>query len=394
MQKKTTIRTNKPSDSDQSGDKPEDRIDMLVDFLVKHDITKINLIRNQIKGKNQHGTLDEDIFTFLGKNTIKKYQPSKFKSFIIMLNWGWGIGTSIDGQTFTYTSLESSIVVNDATITIKYNLNKLINIFSWEWLIDKLSDRFTEYYNHAISQRQAKAVLNRHLGIQLDSTGRSHLNEFRNKLKKYKKLMLRFEDMLIEQDNKRLREDPSQIEELEFFSELDSTLETIRKKTIGGYDATYVEERKRYSELKKVYKAKGEEFVKYIIQRRIEKGLNTNELDKLIFNGYPEWTWMEKRKDFSRVPRLGKYVQIKEFLDLDDRFDDLMNEATSKFEIRRRGLNSNLPVAMFKCLVCGKLQQVEDNEEEKLIEQIHCDESMQLIIINSQLEEYIGCDDQ
>jgi DNA modification methylase len=62
-------------------------------------------------------------------------------------------------------------------------------------------------------------------------------------------------------------------------------------------------------------------FGEYIKQVREEKGINITKIDKDLFDGSTRYSWFEGRPAGQNVPTPEDYMKIKEYLELDDRFD-------------------------------------------------------------------------
>jgi hypothetical protein len=62
-------------------------------------------------------------------------------------------------------------------------------------------------------------------------------------------------------------------------------------------------------------------FGEYIKQVRTEKGISITKIDKDLFNGSTLYSWYEGRPAGQQLPTLEQYNKIKEYLELDNRFD-------------------------------------------------------------------------
>jgi site-specific DNA-methyltransferase (adenine-specific) len=62
-------------------------------------------------------------------------------------------------------------------------------------------------------------------------------------------------------------------------------------------------------------------FGEYIKQVREEKQIGISKIDKDLFDGSTRYSWFEGRPAGQNVPTPDDYMKIKEYLDLDDRFD-------------------------------------------------------------------------
>lgn len=69
------------------------------------------------------------------------------------------------------------------------------------------------------------------------------------------------------------------------------------------------------------------EFAKLIKKKRLEKGYSLAFMDKEVCGGTTNYSWFEGRPAGVRLPQLKEYYKIKELLDLDDTYDELMEEA-------------------------------------------------------------------
>jgi len=77
-------------------------------------------------------------------------------------------------------------------VNMKHLIEYLLQKNDLNWLISKIAINLYNKYEKAISQGQVEAVLRRVLGLTLSSTGRSHLNELRKKIRKYEKFLRHF----------------------------------------------------------------------------------------------------------------------------------------------------------------------------------------------------------
>jgi transcriptional regulator with XRE-family HTH domain len=62
-------------------------------------------------------------------------------------------------------------------------------------------------------------------------------------------------------------------------------------------------------------------FGEYIKQVRTEKGISITKIDKDLFNSSTLYSWYEGRPAGQQLPTLEQYNKIKEYLELDNRFD-------------------------------------------------------------------------
>jgi len=62
-------------------------------------------------------------------------------------------------------------------------------------------------------------------------------------------------------------------------------------------------------------------FGEYIKQVRTEKGISLTKIDKDLFNSSTLYSWYEGRPAGQQLPTLEQYNKIKEYLELDNRFD-------------------------------------------------------------------------
>lgn len=69
------------------------------------------------------------------------------------------------------------------------------------------------------------------------------------------------------------------------------------------------------------------EFAKLIKKKRLEKGYSLAFMDKEVCGGTTNYSWFEGRPAGVRLPQLKEYYKIKELLDLDDTYDEMMEEA-------------------------------------------------------------------
>ncbi len=69
------------------------------------------------------------------------------------------------------------------------------------------------------------------------------------------------------------------------------------------------------------------EFAKLIKKKRLEKGYSLVFMDKEVCGGTTNYSWFEGRPAGVRLPQLKEYYKIKELLDLDDTYDEMMEEA-------------------------------------------------------------------
>ena len=69
------------------------------------------------------------------------------------------------------------------------------------------------------------------------------------------------------------------------------------------------------------------EFAKLIKKKRLEKGYSLAFMDKEVCGGTTNYSWFEGRPAGVRLPQLKEYYKIKELLDLDDTYDELMEAA-------------------------------------------------------------------
>jgi hypothetical protein len=81
------------------------------------------------------------------------------------------------------------------SITIEQVLVKLSDRLGIDWIINKITDLLIQKYE--ISYGQGKAILRKVLQLRLSSTERSHLNELKNKIKKYKTKVLKFQEVIM-----------------------------------------------------------------------------------------------------------------------------------------------------------------------------------------------------
>jgi small GTP-binding protein len=79
-----------------------------------------------------------------------------------------------------------------SNVNMKHLIAYLLQKNDLNWLISKIAIDLYNKYDKAISQGQVEAVLRRVLGLPLSSTGRSHLNELRKKIRKYEKFLRHF----------------------------------------------------------------------------------------------------------------------------------------------------------------------------------------------------------
>src|SRR5690625_848323 len=68
-------------------------------------------------------------------------------------------------------------------------------------------------------------------------------------------------------------------------------------------------------------------FAKLIKKKRLEKGYSLAFMDKEVCSGTTNYSWFEGRPAGVRLPQLKEYYKIKELLDLDDTYDEMMEEA-------------------------------------------------------------------
>ena len=66
-------------------------------------------------------------------------------------------------------------------------------------------------------------------------------------------------------------------------------------------------------------------FGEYIKKVREEKGIGITKIDKDLFDGSTRYSWFEGRPAGQNVPTPEDYMKIKEYLELDDRFDFIFN---------------------------------------------------------------------
>ena len=82
---------------------------------------------------------------------------------------------------------------------------------------------------------------------------------------------------------------------------------------------------------KMIDKRGGEKYVdavrlgEYLKQIRTEKGIGITKIDKDLFDGSTRYSWFEGRPAGLNVPTADDYKLIKEYLELDDRFDFLFD---------------------------------------------------------------------
>ena len=69
------------------------------------------------------------------------------------------------------------------------------------------------------------------------------------------------------------------------------------------------------------------EFAKLIKKKRLEKGYSLAFMDKEVCGGTTNYSWFEGRPAGVRLPQLKEYYKIKELLDLDNTYDEMMEEA-------------------------------------------------------------------
>jgi DNA modification methylase len=70
-----------------------------------------------------------------------------------------------------------------------------------------------------------------------------------------------------------------------------------------------------------------DEFSQMIKRRRLEKGYSLSFMDKEVCGGSTNYSWFEGRPAGVRLPGVAEYKRIKELLDLDDRYDELIEAA-------------------------------------------------------------------
>ncbi|WP_217697324.1 DNA methyltransferase [Oceanobacillus sojae] len=68
-------------------------------------------------------------------------------------------------------------------------------------------------------------------------------------------------------------------------------------------------------------------FSKVIKEKRLQKGLSLSYMDSEVCGGSTNYSWFEGRPAGVRLPQLAEYFKIKEILELDDTYDDLMEAA-------------------------------------------------------------------
>jgi len=69
------------------------------------------------------------------------------------------------------------------------------------------------------------------------------------------------------------------------------------------------------------------DFSKIIKEKRLQKGLSLSYMDGEVCGGSTNYSWFEGRPAGVRLPQLDEYYKIKEILELDDTYDELMQEA-------------------------------------------------------------------
>ena len=79
---------------------------------------------------------------------------------------------------------------------------RLTQKFDTDFVIEKIAEGTSQRYS--ISKGQSRAVLRKILGYPLTSGTRSFLSDLRIKLRKYRKLVLQFEDYVITEGDKKL----------------------------------------------------------------------------------------------------------------------------------------------------------------------------------------------
>src|SRR5699024_931949 len=69
------------------------------------------------------------------------------------------------------------------------------------------------------------------------------------------------------------------------------------------------------------------DFSKLIKEIRLQKGLSLSFMDEEVCGGSTTYSWFEGRPAGVRLPQLTEYYKIKELLELDNYYDEMMNEA-------------------------------------------------------------------
>lgn len=73
-------------------------------------------------------------------------------------------------------------------------------------------------------------------------------------------------------------------------------------------------------------------FAEYLKQKRLEKNLSMSEIDRILGTN-TAYSWWEGRLSGIQLPSKFYYLQLKELLDLDSRFDDLIEREEAEREI-------------------------------------------------------------
>ena len=69
------------------------------------------------------------------------------------------------------------------------------------------------------------------------------------------------------------------------------------------------------------------DFSKLIKEKRLQKGLSLTYMDDEVCGGSTNYSWFEGRPAGVRLPQLEDYYKIKEILELDNTYDEMMEEA-------------------------------------------------------------------
>ncbi|MFW9994744.1 MAG: hypothetical protein ACFFD4_22065 [Candidatus Odinarchaeota archaeon] len=171
------------------------------------ELLNINKARN---GDDESVNIDKSL------KLLQELDASSFREFKVILGMGYARGfingssgqrnpltiipLNKNGTALSVLELKSHILPglskkqdHPGQKLILSTTEQLIRIFGLDWLVTKASVRIAEKYDSIITEKQARAVIRRVMGIKLSSTERSHLHELRKKIGKYKRLIEGFE---------------------------------------------------------------------------------------------------------------------------------------------------------------------------------------------------------
>lgn len=77
-------------------------------------------------------------------------------------------------------------------------------------------------------------------------------------------------------------------------------------------------------------------FADYLKERRLAKGLSMNKIDEILGTN-TAYSWWEGRLSGIQLPSKQYYLQLKEILELDDRFDELIEREEAEREVIGKG---------------------------------------------------------